>query len=104
LNKKEQELNELLGLLVEECAEVIQSISKANRFGFDNIYEGVSNVDHFRQEVGDVISLVIILTKKHPDILNDTVLDEAVKKKIKRLKRRVKSLKNFTLEEPEESK
>jgi len=35
---KELEMN-LLYILGEECSEVVQAISKANRFGFDTKFE-----------------------------------------------------------------
>lgn len=49
---------EILIILQEECAEVIQVISKMHRFGADNVYNGVSNKDRLTQEIGDVLVLV----------------------------------------------
>ena len=52
LNNKEINLN----LLQEECAEVIQVISKIRRFGLNDInpVDGVSNRDSLIQELEDV--------------------------------------------------
>lgn len=56
---------ELLGLLQEECAEVIQIASKINRFGFDsyNPYDqsGKSNRTLLEDEIGDVRLIVKLL-------------------------------------------
>lgn len=44
---------ELLDLLQEECAEVIQIISKIRRFGFDSEHNGKTNADLLTQELTD---------------------------------------------------
>ena len=59
-------INEILDILQEECAEVVQAISKARRFGLDNVYlkgQGTQR-DQLVQELGDV-SLLIDLLKSH---------------------------------------
>ena len=58
-------LNEILDILQEECAEVIQAISKCRRFGMDNSYkDGGTQREHLIQELGDV-TLLIELLKAH---------------------------------------
>jgi NTP pyrophosphatase (non-canonical NTP hydrolase) len=56
---------ELLGLLQEECAEVIQIISKVRRFGFDskNPYDpsGKDNRTLATDEIGDVYAIMSLL-------------------------------------------
>ena len=49
MNKKQ---NEILLILQEECAEVIQAISKVKRFGLEN------NIDQLNQEVADVLCMI----------------------------------------------
>jgi len=44
--------NEILLILQEECAEVIQAVSKIKRFGMEN------NREQFEQEVADVICMI----------------------------------------------
>jgi NTP pyrophosphatase (non-canonical NTP hydrolase) len=58
-------VNEILDILQEECAEVIQAISKIRRFGIDNSYkDGGTQREHLVQELGDV-TLLIELLKAH---------------------------------------
>ena len=51
-------INEILDLLQEECAEVVQAVSKCRRFGLDEKRENLI------QEIGDV-TLLIGLLKAH---------------------------------------
>lgn len=54
---------ELLDLLQEECAEVIQNVSKVRRFGLDNQYlngEGTQQ-DALVKEIADMLLLVDLL-------------------------------------------
>lgn len=57
MNTKEQEI---LHILMEECAEVIQAVTKANRFGYDFIKPGTTktNRDHLAEELGDLLAMV----------------------------------------------
>ena len=58
-------VNEILDILQEECAEVIQAISKCRRFGMENVYkDGGTQREHLIQELGDV-TLLIELLKVH---------------------------------------
>ena len=54
---------EILNILQEECAEVIQAISKCRRFGMENVYlngEGTQR-EQLVQELGDVRLLIELL-------------------------------------------
>jgi NTP pyrophosphatase (non-canonical NTP hydrolase) len=56
-------VNEILNILQEECAEVIQAISKCRRFGMENVYlngEGTQR-EQLVQELGDVRLLIELL-------------------------------------------
>ena len=59
-------VNEILDILQEECAEVIQAISKCRRFGLDTEYANGTGTqrEHLVQELGDV-SLLIELLHAH---------------------------------------
>ena len=53
---------EILDILQEECAEVIQAISKVRRFGMENTYkDGGTQREHLIQELGDVTLLIELL-------------------------------------------
>lgn len=54
--------NEILDLLQEECAEVIQAISKCRRFGLDNQHKSdKTQREELVQEIGDVSLLIELL-------------------------------------------
>lgn len=50
-NTLDAKTNEILSILQEECAEVIQAISKVKRFGCKN------NIDQLALEIGDMLYL-----------------------------------------------
>jgi NTP pyrophosphatase (non-canonical NTP hydrolase) len=78
---------EALHILQEECAEVIQAISKINRFGIDNSKPGVekSNRQHLEEEIGDLLAMVEILAQ---DLVIDTTeLEKAKMAKFEKLKK-----------------
>ncbi len=78
--------NEVMDIAQEECAEVIQAISKIRRFGIDNAKPGKdqTNREHLEEELGDVLAMVDIL------MINDVVkwgnLHKAKRAKIEKLK------------------
>lgn len=50
---------ERLVLLAEECAEVIQAVTKILRHGWESSYEdGTTNLEQLRTEIDDVFSVV----------------------------------------------
>lgn len=93
-----KEQTDILGLLTEECAEVIQAVSKAQRFGLHSIHKERSNQQNIQQEVGDVLALIIIMVERHPEIINKDGLDVAVRRKIERLKKYMPTLADFDLD------
>ena len=75
---------EILDILQEECAEVIQAISKVRRFGIDNTYkDGGTQREHLVQELGDV-TLLIELLHAH-QLFTDKELIEAQRRKANKL-------------------
>jgi NTP pyrophosphatase (non-canonical NTP hydrolase) len=54
---------ERLALLSEECAEVIQCVTKIIRFGYDSHKPstGVGNKDHLELELGDLTAIIDIM-------------------------------------------
>jgi NTP pyrophosphatase (non-canonical NTP hydrolase) len=75
---------ELLDLLQEECAEVIQAISKCRRFGMDNVYkDGGTQRENLVQELGDV-RLLIELLQAH-QLYTEKEIREAERRKSNKL-------------------
>jgi NTP pyrophosphatase (non-canonical NTP hydrolase) len=73
--------NEILLILQEECAEVIQAICKVKRFGQEN------NIEQLEQEVADMLCMVNLaythgVLEKNEKRLQDriTVKEERLKK------------------------
>jgi NTP pyrophosphatase (non-canonical NTP hydrolase) len=83
---KEQE-REVMNILSEECAEVIQAISKCHRFGMDNVKPGKpkTNREHLEEELGDLLAMVDILLEM--DVVDGTALQLAKIAKIEKLKK-----------------
>ncbi len=52
--------DEALTIVEEECAELIQAIAKARRFGLDGVHPetGDRNRDAIEREAGDVVSAI----------------------------------------------
>ena len=75
---------ELLTILGEECAEVIQILAKIERFGQDSCYPGETknNMDRLHEEIADILAVVDLL-------LNEEMLDDH-KLQNGKLKKRVK--------------
>lgn len=79
--------NEVMDILQEEAAEVIQAVSKIRRFGADNKKhdQGPTNREHLEEELGDMLAMIDIL------MLNDVVswgnLQRAKRAKIEKLKK-----------------
>lgn len=79
-------VEEALGILQEECAEVIVEVSKCRRFGIDSVHyrTGIKHSKMLELEVGDVLALVDILVEQ--GVLNTQELDVARANKKEKLK------------------
>ena len=73
--------SEVLTILSEECAEVIQVASKLQRFGVDD----VKNKKRLQDEVGDLIGVIVILHTL--GMVNEKDIQKQVKRKLRKLKR-----------------
>jgi NTP pyrophosphatase (non-canonical NTP hydrolase) len=79
--------SEVMDILQEEAAEVIQAVSKIRRFGADNAKNGTgqTNVQHLEEELGDMLAMIDIL------MINNVVswgnLHSAKRAKIEKLKK-----------------
>jgi NTP pyrophosphatase (non-canonical NTP hydrolase) len=78
-------INEILDILQEECAEVIQAVSKCRRFGIEeqNLKSGRTQREELVQELGDV-TLLIELLKSH-QVFTEAELHEAEVRKSQKL-------------------
>lgn len=77
---------EVMAILAEECAEVIQAISKCNRFGMDNFKPGKpkTNRQHLEEEIGDLVAMVDIMMDL--GIISVEAVDTAAVAKVGKLK------------------
>lgn len=78
--------HEVMNILSEECAEVIQAISKCHRFGMDNYKPGKpkTNREHLEEELGDMLAMIDILVDRK--IITQDNLNTAKTAKIEKLK------------------
>ena len=82
----ENKTKETLIILQEECAEVIQAVSKISRFGLDNYKPGKpkTNREHLEEELGDLQAMVEILQEL--DIVSFSNIEKAAEAKREKLK------------------
>jgi NTP pyrophosphatase (non-canonical NTP hydrolase) len=76
------ETKEILLILQEECAEVIQAISKCMRFGPDQIKPGKedTNIAHLEQEIADVQAMIELLVDNNVGVsLSNIELKKQIK-------------------------
>lgn len=82
----EAQIKEVMDILQEECAEVIQAVSKISRFGIDNLKPGKpkTNREHLEEELGDVLAMVDILLENN--VVSQDSLNAATHAKKEKLK------------------
>jgi NTP pyrophosphatase (non-canonical NTP hydrolase) len=83
----ERKVKEALGILQEECAEVIVEVSKIRRFGLDELswHTNLSHRSTLEMEVGDMLAMVDILIEQ--GIIDQDKLNLAKSNKIEKLKK-----------------
>jgi NTP pyrophosphatase (non-canonical NTP hydrolase) len=83
----DNKLYEIMNILSEECAEVVQAVSKCNRFGLDNAKPGkpLTNAQHLEGEIGDLLAMVDLLKLK--GVVTEAGLESAKLAKIEKLKK-----------------
>jgi NTP pyrophosphatase (non-canonical NTP hydrolase) len=81
-----KQLKEVMDITQEECAEVIQAISKISRFGLDNLKPGKpkTNREHLEEELGDLYAMINILQEM--DIVSWDAIEKAAEAKKEKLK------------------
>ena len=82
----DSQTKEVMDILQEECAEVIQAISKISRFGLDNLKTGKpkTNREHLEEELGDLYAMIEILQEL--DVVSWTNIEQAAEAKREKLK------------------
>ena len=83
----DSQTKEVMDILQEECAEVIQAVSKISRFGLDNYKPGKpkTNREHLEEELGDLLAMIDILHEM--DVVSWANLEVAKDAKIEKLKK-----------------
>ena len=69
------EQDEILRISQEECAEVIQAISKVFRFGFDGEHNGKTNHQRLTEELGDLLCMIELMMQLN--IVNESAVYKA---------------------------
>lgn len=77
---------EILAIAQEECAEVIQAISKIFRFGYlaKHPSENLSNLQRLEEEIGDLQCMISLMVKN--GIVTEEGLLRAEARKFEKLK------------------
>lgn len=75
---------EVLLITQEECAEVVQAISKVFRFGLEDSYNGFTNKERLEEEVGDLLCMIDLMMKEQ--IISDQKVYAAKAAKLEKLK------------------
>ncbi len=74
-----EQLGEIMDITQEECAEVIQAISKIRRFGLMSVHNGESNQAHLEEEVGDLVCMIDLMIEHN--MIDKIAVVEASKRK-----------------------
>jgi len=78
--KHNDSATEMLTILQEECAEVIQEASKIKRFGQEK-----DNIDRLAKEVGDLVCMIELLQKW--EVVSYSAVEDARQEKLGKLRR-----------------
>jgi NTP pyrophosphatase (non-canonical NTP hydrolase) len=82
----DEKTREIFYILQEECAEVIQAISKCFRFGLYDLKPGkeLNNLQHLEIELGDLMAMINILIENN--LISNEKLKTAISTKKEKLK------------------
>ena len=80
-----RDTKEVMAILQEECAEVVQAVSKINRFGLESSWQGVTNKEALITEIGDVLAVIIILLEQTDINITEEEVFAAIEAKNKKL-------------------
>lgn len=88
LGKIKPEESEICNILLEECAESIQAVSKVFRFGWNSCHPdkpNYTNKEHLTEELGDLVCMIKILIDK--GIIDEQLLGRCAENKMAKLKK-----------------
>ena len=84
-----EQTKEILIILQEECAEVIQDVSKCFRFGPDQVHlnsaDGRTQIQNLEKELGDVMAMIELLAAEGVGVSKEGI-ERAKKAKYEKLK------------------
>ncbi len=84
-----EQTREILIILQEECAEVIQDVAKCFRFGPDQVHlnsqDGRTQIQNLEKELGDVMAMIELLQDENIGVTKYGI-DLAKKAKFEKLK------------------
>ena len=85
-----EQTREILIILQEECAEVIQDVAKCFRFGPDQVHlnskDGRTQIQNLEKELGDVMAMIELLQDENIGVTKYGI-DLAKKAKFEKLKK-----------------
>lgn len=84
LEDNQNDLHDVLDMLIEECAEIVQAASKAKRFGLIDGWEGKTNRQKLETEIGDLLCIISILVDNK--VLDHDTIEVARFKKFLKMK------------------
>ena len=73
---------EIMLIAQEECAEVVQAISKVFRFGVTEEYNGQTNKQRLEEEVGDLLCMIELMMENN-SINEANVSGASLRKRLK---------------------
>lgn len=81
---------DIINIMMEESAEVIQAISKINRFGLTSVspypdHEGKTNFELLKEEVGDLLTMIHLFNEFFD--VSEQEIDDRINRKISKLER-----------------
>ena len=84
---------EILLIAQEECAEVVQAISKVFRFGMDDEFKGITNREHLEEELGDLMCMIDLIIDS--GMVSESAVMTARNEKMNKLKTWTSIFKEF---------
>lgn len=77
--------HEIMSILQEESAEVVQAVSKIFRFGYESKHpdKDQTNREHLAEEIGDTLAMIELLIKN--EIVDWRDVEVAMNNKFKKL-------------------